>query len=301
MAEPLRFGQIRFAASERFFRALPLRQVEHEGHAFVAAVFESGVANEDQHATAVLAEVLLLIVSHGSSPPELLEPLFVTRLDPFGGCHVSPGEAAAEEILSLVSYDPEKRVVGIEYPSVEIPNEDSDDVGVDHATNSGFAFGELSIEIGIFQRDRGLRGEQLQHRDTGWREHPRGQAILQIQNADELGLFNERQAENGPTMTVADVRVFGKRGPGRGVVEYDVVPGALDIGQHRLRQRDCRHGLVAHTHDHFVAARRGLRRDPQLGSARQSQQSALCARLLDRRAHDRVDQFFELNLARSGL
>ena len=29
--------------------------------------------------------------------------------------------------------------------------------------------------------------------------------------------------------------------------------------------------------------------------------SALCARLLDRRAHDRVDQFFETNLARDGL
>ena len=50
-----------------------------------------------------------------------------------------------------------------------------------------------------------------------------------------------------------------------------------------------------------VATRGGLGRDPVVAPTRKNQQTSLGARLLDRSAHERVDQFFEDDLARDGL
>ena len=69
----------------------------------------------------------------------------------------------------------------------------------------------------------------------------------------------------------------------------------------RLRQRGRGHGLVAQLHDDRVAAGRGFRRDPRLRAARKNQQAALGACLLDRGAHERVEQLLQDDLARDGL
>src|SRR5258707_4533440 len=53
-------------------------------------------------------------------------------------------------------------------------------------------------------------------------------------------------------------------------------------------------------HDHRFAAGRCLRHDPLL-IAYENQQSSLGACVLDRRAHERVDQFLEDHLTRDGL
>ena len=70
---------------------------------------------------------------------------------------------------------------------------------------------------------------------------PRGQVVLEIEHADQLGLVDQGQAENGASLTLTDVRILGKRGLGRGVVQYDALPGAHDIVEHRFRQRICGH------------------------------------------------------------
>jgi hypothetical protein len=44
---------------------------------------------------------------------------------------VSPADAARDEILTIVSHHVEKGVIGIGDPTVKIPDDDPDDVGVD--------------------------------------------------------------------------------------------------------------------------------------------------------------------------
>ena len=64
---------------------------------------------------------------------------------------------------------------------------------------------EIAVQAGILQRDRRLRGEQLQHRDPGRRKNPRSQVVLEIEHPDELGLVEQRQAENGASLVLTDV------------------------------------------------------------------------------------------------
>jgi hypothetical protein len=52
---------------------------------------------------------------------------------------------------------------------------------------------------------------------------------------------------------------------------------------------------------HRVAARRGLRLDPRLSPALKNQQASLGTCLLDGRAHERIDQHFQDDLAGDGL
>ena len=68
-----------------------------------------------------------------------------------------------------------------------------------------------------------------------------------------------------------------------------------------MRQRGLGHGLVAQLYDHRIAAGRGFGLHPQLGASRKNQQTSLGARLLDRGAHERLDQLFKDDLARDGL
>ena len=70
----------------------------------------------------------------------------------------------------------------------------------------------------------------------------------------------------------------------------------------RLRQRGRGHGARrADCTTDRVAAGRGFRRDPRLRPSRKDQQSALGASVLDRGAHERVDQLLQHDLARHGL
>ena len=65
----------------------------------------------------------------------------------------------------------------------------------------------------------------------------------------------------------------------------------------RFGQRRRGHGLFCQTHADGVAAGRGFRRDAQLVAARKEQQPPLSTGVLDRRAHERVEQFLEDDLA----
>src|ERR1700740_2322281 len=56
---------------------------------------------------------------------------------------------------------------------------------------------EVRIELGVFDRNSGLRSQHLQHCDPVRGEGARSQIVLQIECADELGLFDDRQAQDG--------------------------------------------------------------------------------------------------------
>src|SRR5262249_42173448 len=127
--------------------------------------------------------------------------------------------ATRNEIRTVVSHHAEKRVIGLDNPLSELPGEDPDDVGVNQAPDLRFAFCEMAVQMGILQRDRGLRGEQLQHRDPSGRENARGQGVLEVENPYQLALVEQRHAENGTSMVLPDVRIGGKRILSRGIVE----------------------------------------------------------------------------------
>ena len=122
----------------------------------------------------------------------------------------------------VVSQHTQKRVIGFEKPTFEVPDDDPDDVGVDQAPNLCFALCKIAVQAGILERDRRLRGKQLQHSDAGRCEDTSGQVVLQIEHADELRLIEQWQAENGTGHVLTNVWIRSKRGLGRGIVENDV-------------------------------------------------------------------------------
>ena len=119
-------------------------------------------------------------------------------------------QAARYEIFAAVSDHIEKSFVRIDDPTLKIPNVDSDDIGVDQSPDLGFAFNDIAVQAGVLQRDRGLRGEQLQHGQPGRREHVRGQVVFQVKHADELALIDQRQAEDGAGLVLMEIGVRGK-------------------------------------------------------------------------------------------
>ena len=56
---------------------------------------------------------------------------------------------------------------------------------------------QIGIKARVLERNRGLRSQQLQHRNPVRRESARSQIVLQIQCADQLRLLDDWQAEDG--------------------------------------------------------------------------------------------------------
>ena len=101
----------------------------------VSSLFEGRRAQQNGDAAAVLPEVLLLDRQPDSSPFVLFDPLCVA-LAPVPRGQIVPVDATRRKVITVVSDDPEKRVIGLENPTVEVPDEDADDVRVDQAPYS---------------------------------------------------------------------------------------------------------------------------------------------------------------------
>ena len=71
--------------------------------------------------------------------------------------------------------------------------------------------------------------------------------------------------------------------------------------EHRLWQHTLGHDLVTQMHDHRIAAGHGFGCDPQRFPLQKKQQTSLGSGLLDRGAHQRLDQLFQNDFARHGL
>ena len=120
------------------------------------------------------------------------------------------------------------------WPS-RIPDANPDNVGVEQAPYFGLAFRQITVEMGVLQRDGCLGSEELQHRAPSRRENAGRQVVLEVQRAVKLALVDQWQAENRASLAVTDVRILGERGLGGGVVENDALSGAQDIVKHRNR------------------------------------------------------------------
>ena len=135
----------------------------------------------------------------------------------------------------------------------------------------------------------------------GRRKGAAGQVVLEVNHPVKLALADQGQAENGAGLPFPDVGVLAKCGLGRGIVENDSLPGAQDVVEHRFWQHSCARLLVAQLHCDRVAAGCGFRLYPLLDPSRTNQQTSLGAGLLDRGAHEHIDQSFKDDLARDRL
>ena len=131
----------------------------------------------------------------GSGRLQLCYGPFVPVL-PFCRRQIPPAHATREEIFTAVLHHVEKRFIGLNNLTFEVPDEDPDNVGVDQAPDLGFALFEIPVKTGILQGDRGLRRKQFQHCDPGRSENVRGQVIFEVEDTDKFGLVDQRQAEN---------------------------------------------------------------------------------------------------------
>src|ERR1700722_7999159 len=98
----------------------------------------------------------------------LFDPLCVA-LAPVRRGQILPVEAARREVLTVVSDDLEKRVISLENPTIKIPEENANNVGLHEASNLRFALCEIAVQTGILghvhQRSGNLQiaGRILQH------------------------------------------------------------------------------------------------------------------------------------------
>src|SRR5215472_10632294 len=100
-------------------------------------------------------------------------------LAPFRGGQSGPMQAARNQVLTVISDDTEKRVIGLKNVTFEVGNEDANDVGVDQTSNPSFPIFEVAIKPRILERDCRLRRKQLQHRDTLGRENARRKIVFE--------------------------------------------------------------------------------------------------------------------------
>src|SRR5208283_3408901 len=114
------------------FRLLALAQIEHESDILVSSVFDRRRAQQNGDSAPVFPEVFLLSGQPDPSPFVLFDPLCVA-LAPVPGGKILPVDAARREVLAVVSDDLKKRVIGLENPTIEVPNEDADNVGFHEA------------------------------------------------------------------------------------------------------------------------------------------------------------------------
>ena len=89
---------------------LALGQVQHEGDTLVPGFFEGRRSNQDGHATAIFAEVFLLVWRDGSGRCQFSQGALRSGA-PFRRRQLGPVQAITGEILALVSHHFKERII----------------------------------------------------------------------------------------------------------------------------------------------------------------------------------------------
>src|SRR5262249_10945063 len=147
------------------FRALLFARVEHEGDSLASASFEERGAPVDRDAAAVSPYYLALGRLSGRGRQEF-RYCPVLGFAPVGRYQIGPADLPRHQLVTAVLHQPEKGVIRVDNRAVEIPDADAHDIGVDQASNPGFAMGPIVVKPRILERDRRLSREDLQHGDS---------------------------------------------------------------------------------------------------------------------------------------
>src|SRR5258707_9572072 len=135
----LRFGQIGLTSHQSLLGALALGQIEQEFDALVTALFKCCPTNQHGHTATVFSCVFLFERFEPTATFLLLDP-GVIPVAPVGRRQVRPPYAARNQVFAIVAHHAKKFVVGLKNATIEIPDENSDDVGIDQALDLRFAF-----------------------------------------------------------------------------------------------------------------------------------------------------------------
>ena len=171
------------------------------------------------------------------------------------------GREATEFCLGVAGHSLKGRVRR-DVASVRTDQGDADGDAFEQFAPALLAHRQFAIEAGIFQRDRGLRRQQLQQRDPGGRENGRGHVVLEVEHADQLGLLDQRQAEDRPDAPGSDVFVRRERLFPGGVIRNHRLLGPDDILQYRQREFRGRHERLSEVDLNRLEAGRRFRLHP---------------------------------------
>ncbi len=156
--QPCHACEIRLRVAQRLLPPLALGQIQHEGHALVSLFVARGRAEQHRHTAPILAQQLLLVRLQAPGHLQLLN-VPCAAVAPFRRRQVRPAHATGDEILTVVPHHAEKRVIGLDNPTVELPEVDPDDVGVDQTPDLGFPLFDIAVQTSVFQRDSSARRE----------------------------------------------------------------------------------------------------------------------------------------------
>src|ERR1700692_4529971 len=144
---------------------------------------------------------------------------------------------------------------------VSAENAPAEAAGVAYAlplSQESLAAVEVRIELGVFERNRGFRSQHLQHGDPVRGEGARSQIVLQIECADELGLFDDRQAQDGSGALRPHILVLRVQVPDRSVIKDHALPRPDHVMKCRLGQVRWRDGCLSNGDHHSAVAGGGL-------------------------------------------
>src|SRR5882757_7990114 len=152
-----RLSELNLSLAQRIFHALALRQIEHECDALVSALFKCCPPYQYGHTATVFSREFLFERLEPAAAFLLFDPC-VIPVAPVRRRQVRPPYAARNQVFAVVAHHAKKFVVGLKNATVEIPDENPDDVGIDQAPDLRFAFpqcflGALAVRQIEHERD----------------------------------------------------------------------------------------------------------------------------------------------------
>src|SRR6201993_3090672 len=183
---------------------------------------------------------------------------------------------------------------------VSAENAPAEAAGVAYAlplSQESFTAMEVRIELVVFDRNRGLRSQHLQHCDPVRGEGARSQIVLQIECADEAGLFDDRQAQNGSGALRPHILVLRVQVRGRSIIEDHTLPCPDDVLKRGLGKFILCDGRLSNGEVGSAGADGGGCLDLRLVAPEKDEGTSLSPCVLDRDAHELLDQLAKDDLA----
>src|SRR6266496_5199143 len=117
----------------------------------------------------------------------------------------------------------------------------------------------------------------------------RRQAVFEIQYADQLGLFQQRQAKKRPCLFAAYVFILGERVLLARVTQNHLALSVDDLLKDQHGQFRWRHRRSEKTDPDAIATAPRFRLNLVLAAVRENQEAAVGPGMLDRNSHQRLD------------
>ena len=196
------------------FVSLSFAEIERERNSVVPSCVKERTANQHGDATAILPEELLLVRPNRPRRLEIRRRAFVS-LAPFSGRQFGPAHTTRNEIFTTVLQHAEKRIIGLENPSIKTPDQDPNDVRINQSSNTRLALLEIAIETRVLQGHCRRRSQQPEDGHARGGERVRREAVLKVQQPDQSGLLEERKAQHRPWRDALECTRRLRMGSGR--------------------------------------------------------------------------------------